>query len=135
MRSFDESELDSSLKGENLRYELKDLETIQAQVKASDTLHNELKGLRLNLKELLERQELKLREFEADELENISIKVEVNTPENEVLNDCIINSKPDFKHYNIKSLMLEWEGKPSYMHVFIDTTNIIYLEEAQNSIK
>ena len=36
---------------------------------------------------------------------------------------------------NIKTLTVEWEGVDSYMHVFIDNTNVIKLEEAKNNIK
>ncbi|CAI2383955.1 unnamed protein product [Moneuplotes crassus] len=36
---------------------------------------------------------------------------------------------------NVKTLMVEWEGATSYMHVFIDNTGVIKLEEAKNNIK
>lgn len=39
------------------------------------------------------------------------------------------------KVFNIKTLEVTWEGNPSFMHVFIDTTNIRRLEEANNNIK
>ena len=39
------------------------------------------------------------------------------------------------RHFNVKSLEVEWEGNPCYMHVFIDTTDILKLEEAKNNIK
>ncbi|CAI2387821.1 unnamed protein product [Moneuplotes crassus] len=39
------------------------------------------------------------------------------------------------KNFSIKSLKTEWKGHPSFMHVFIDTTDIIKLEEAKNRIK
>ena len=37
--------------------------------------------------------------------------------------------------YHVKSIQVEWEGVNSYLHVFIDTTNILKLEEAKNNIK
>ena len=37
--------------------------------------------------------------------------------------------------FNIKSIHVLWEGQPSFMHVFIDTTDIFKLEEATNNIK
>jgi signal transduction histidine kinase len=37
--------------------------------------------------------------------------------------------------FNIKSIHVLWEGQPSFMHVFIDTTDILKLEEATNNIK
>lgn len=39
------------------------------------------------------------------------------------------------RYCNIKSMKVLWNGKPSFMHVFIDTTNILKLEEATNNIK
>ncbi|CAI2373789.1 unnamed protein product [Moneuplotes crassus] len=39
------------------------------------------------------------------------------------------------RNFEIKSLKMEWKGKPSIMHVFIDTTDIINLEKAKNRIK
>ncbi|CAI2376882.1 unnamed protein product [Moneuplotes crassus] len=39
------------------------------------------------------------------------------------------------RNFNIKSLKIEWKGVPSVMHVFIDTTDIIKLEQAKNRIK
>ena len=38
--------------------------------------------------------------------------------------------------FNIKTLKVNWEGnKNSFMHVFIDTTDIVKLEEANNNIR
>ncbi|CAI2383010.1 unnamed protein product [Moneuplotes crassus] len=39
------------------------------------------------------------------------------------------------RNFSIKSLNIEWKGFPSVMHVFIDTTDIIKLEQAKNRIK
>ena len=39
------------------------------------------------------------------------------------------------KWYNIKTMAVEWEGKSWWMHVFIDTSAFIKLEEANNNIK
>ena len=46
----------------------------------------------------------------------------------------------DFKEseeriFKIKSIEVTWEGRPSFMHVFIDTTDILNLEIAKNNIK
>jgi signal transduction histidine kinase len=39
------------------------------------------------------------------------------------------------RYYNIKSMKVHWNRQPSIMHVFIDTTYILKLEEANNNIK
>ena len=36
--------------------------------------------------------------------------------------------------YIIRSLEVSWQGQDSFMHVFIDATNIVKLEEAKNNI-
>ena len=36
--------------------------------------------------------------------------------------------------YILRSLEVSWEGQHSFMHVFIDTTDIVRLEEAKNNI-
>ena len=38
--------------------------------------------------------------------------------------------------FEVKTMKINWEGSnDSYMHVFIDTTNVSKLEEAKNSIR
>lgn len=37
--------------------------------------------------------------------------------------------------FNTKTMEVHWEGEPCYMHVFIDNTDILKLEEANNNIK
>ena len=39
------------------------------------------------------------------------------------------------RSFIVKSMQVDWEGINSYLHVFIDTTNIVKLEEAKNNIK
>ncbi|CAI2365961.1 unnamed protein product [Moneuplotes crassus] len=41
----------------------------------------------------------------------------------------------DSRTCNVKTLMVEWEGAEAYMHVFVDITDVIKLEEAKNNIK
>ena len=37
--------------------------------------------------------------------------------------------------FNIKTMKVNWEGESCFMHVFIDNTDIVKLEEANNSIR
>ena len=37
--------------------------------------------------------------------------------------------------FNIKSMEVDWEDKHCFMHVFVDTTDFVKLEEANNNIK
>eukprot|EP00344_Euplotes_crassus_P007798 CAMPEP_0197017936 /NCGR_PEP_ID=MMETSP1380-20130617/79820_1 /TAXON_ID=5936 /ORGANISM="Euplotes crassus, Strain CT5" /LENGTH=215 /DNA_ID=CAMNT_0042445093 /DNA_START=1 /DNA_END=648 /DNA_ORIENTATION=+ len=36
---------------------------------------------------------------------------------------------------SVETLKVDWESEPSYLHVFIDNTNVIQLQEAKNNIK
>jgi signal transduction histidine kinase len=45
------------------------------------------------------------------------------------------NKENSERSFHVKSLEIEWEGKSSFMHVFIETTNIVKLEEAKTNIK
>ena len=45
-------------------------------------------------------------------------------------------NKSIVRKFDVKTLKINWEGeKESYMHVFIDTTNVSKLEEAKNNIR
>ena len=89
-----------------------------------------------NLSELLKHQEEKLKGFAACTQNNIRIEcrndhsLRPNSEEDDSIEQI------EIKHFNIKTLKVCWEGnKDSYMHVFIDTTDIIKLEEANNNIR
>ena len=46
------------------------------------------------------------------------------------------NTDQNVKHFTIKTMKVSWEGKSDcLMHVFIDNTDIVKLEEANNSIR
>ncbi|CAI2382678.1 unnamed protein product [Moneuplotes crassus] len=45
------------------------------------------------------------------------------------------NEETDKRICNIKTLMIEWEGVNSYMHVFIDNTDIIKLQEVKRRVE
>lgn len=50
--------------------------------------------------------------------------------------DDKVNEEEVEQSFNIKTLKIGWEGnKNSFMHVFIDTTDILKLEEAKNNIR
>ena len=47
-----------------------------------------------------------------------------------------LNEDPDIENiYSIKTMKVEWEGKRCWMHVLIDTSIIMKLEDAKNNIK
>lgn len=50
-------------------------------------------------------------------------------------NNKDLHQKPEIRTYNIKTLKVNWQGQSSIMHVFIDNTDVMKLEEATNNIK
>jgi hypothetical protein len=102
-----------------------------------------------NLDQCLRRQVARLRH--SDVIEQHSVFIKNNYNHDEVNQDrsnferreedeekSVIDTFDRFnkgKYCNIKTMKVLWNRKPSVMHVFIDTTNILKLEEANNNIK
>ena len=45
------------------------------------------------------------------------------------------DDKTTEKIFSVKSMKVEWDDLSCYMHIFIDTTDLIKLEEARNNIR
>lgn len=107
-----------------------------------------------NLSQFIKRQVMRLKKSELIEQHSVLIKdnirKEISSSESEIsslmenIDENIIQKSSDHDNldvakngrvFNIKSTKVLWDGKPSIMHVFIDTTNMIKLEEANNNIK
>jgi hypothetical protein len=111
-----------------------------------------------NLGQLLKRQIARLRYEDIVEQDSVFIKFGSNTKKHSAGIDVPVMQNPVVKesfhanqpsnneaihdleanngrHYNIKTMKVLWKGKPSFMHVFIDFTDILKLEEANNNIK
>jgi signal transduction histidine kinase len=79
-----------------------------------------------NLRDLLRKQVDYLKKEEVKEEYSVLLKKQIDEDnENELGSE----------HFcNIKSMKVLWKGKPSFMHVFIDTSNILKLKEANDNI-
>ena len=95
-----------------------------------------------SLAKLLESQESKLRNWDVVEKQTVTLKIpneliEDNDDDEELLprDSDSDNSECLERNCNIKSMKVHWNGVPSYMHVFIDTSGIRRLEKANNSIR
>lgn len=66
-----------------------------------------------------------------------SSKVIINCMEEQYFNQLFESENQHVikKNFNIKSVEVDWNGNPSFMHVFIDMTDIMKLEQAQSNIK
>jgi hypothetical protein len=109
------------------------------------------------LNQLLKRQIMRLTDDDVTEQHSVYIKNLISNDENESREEVNMNeslarqdhsqNQEDNKDENtlnrfergrfcnIKSMKVLWNWQPSVMHVFIDTTSILKLEEANNNIK
>lgn len=84
-----------------------------------------------DLKSLLKKHVEQLQKEEVTEQYSVKLHPQLE----DELEESDDNTHQSDPYYNIKSMKVLWKGKPSSMHVFIDTTNILKLEEANNNIK
>jgi signal transduction histidine kinase/uncharacterized protein YneF (UPF0154 family) len=96
--------------------------------------------LRLENSEMVEQHSvfIKKSDRENSDSENSSSMANINENSIEMAsehNNSSSDKKENCKIFNIKSTKVLWDCKPSIMHVFMDTTNILKLEEATNNIK
>ena len=64
-----------------------------------------------------------------------TLSLEMKSGQYEESTSTLLNSTQKGQYWNIKSMEVLWSGVPAIMHVFIDTTNILKLEQANNNIK
>lgn len=88
-----------------------------------------------NLYDLIQLQQSKLDKNEDSEIQNLVIEC-VNQNANKRRNGKSNGSKWTSKRFSIKTQRINWEGvKNAFMHVFIDMTDIVKLEEANNDVR
>ena len=112
--------------------ELQNVEITLSDNKVSD----ELEKNKSTLHSLLQEHQKKIRESET--MVETVIEIEMNNMEHsksEEDKDDTSDAEIPKQTFHVKSLKVEWEGSSSFMHVFIETTNIVNLERAKNNIK
>lgn len=113
--------------------QLEKLCQIEVELKSSDKFNHELNLIKMGLDEFLAFQEQKVHNMNEVACENVFIKLAQNEMHHNQREQG--NDHNPLHYFSIKTLMLDWEGKKSFMHLFIDTTNIIQLEQATSNIK
>ena len=111
---------------QNIRNRVNELKNIKVSYETSDS--NQGQAANTDLHQYLQLQQRKLR----DEimLEQRKLVIECITDMEAETGSSEPESDTTERIFNIKSMQVEWQGRPSFMHVFIDTTDIIKLEEA-----
>ena len=130
---------------ENFKQTIKD---INSQIDSLRLVEVSVEQLNKNTDNLVKDTLLHLLDLQVDKLgaENIfeTPKVSVNCvsqcveDEEGKGHELIDEDEPaemNMRTFNIKSINVHWKGNPSCMHIFIDTTDIVKLEEATNNIK
>ncbi|CAI2380035.1 unnamed protein product [Moneuplotes crassus] len=114
-----------------IRKDLSDLKDIDISFIDNSDEANVHQTIPHDLEELLKSQQQMLDD--QDSMVDQDIKIHCN-PQGNLL---IYKDRDDEAHRtcNVKTLMVEWEGTNAFMHVFVDNTNVIKLEEAKNNIK
>ncbi|CAI2359186.1 unnamed protein product [Moneuplotes crassus] len=110
-----------------IRNDLKELEDIDISFVQNDKQNNISPKLSTFLKS--QQTLLKNKESYCEQ----DIKIDCNLERGNMIVENQDNSLE--RTCSIKTLMVEWEGVESYMHCFIDNTDVIKLEEAKNNIK
>ena len=116
----------------HIREKLDELNQVEVSFKASKPGRQSV-SVTSGLRNFLINQENKVK-FEKKMIEiDATVTQEIDSSGSSL--NMSVSDKPFKRSYHVKSLKVDWEGFNSFLHVFIDTTNIIKLEEAKNNIK
>lgn len=119
---------------QNIRYRVEELKNIEISFDSGGK-EDDTEGSHENLHDYLIQLQEKLRDEPLIEEHRITIKCKGGDAPEHLLIEPDEEEKRVNKMFNVKSMQVDWEGTTSYMHVFIDTTDIANLEKAQNNIK
>lgn len=127
---FKNQEFESSIS--DMSTKLEELSSLCVSIETD----NSSRSMCTNLLDLLKRQEVLLKGQTV--VEKHKVKIHCKTGEDSNLDEFKIDEGPGTitKIYNIKSLKVDWaDTKDAIMHVFIDTTYLYKLEEANTNIR
>ena len=114
-----------------IRKKLEELGKVEITL-SGEKANNELEKNKYSLHFLLQEQQRKVNKMKG----MIETDIEIEK-KREIEDEKLSGSDTDttIQTFHVKSLNVEWEGSSSFMHVFIETTNIVNLEKAKNNIK
>jgi len=74
--------------------------------------------------------------IKSNEILETTVKAYHNTHDTTSTGTDKLNTSLEDRIYSMKTIKVNWEGNPSsYMHVFVDLTDMFRLEEAKNSMR
>jgi signal transduction histidine kinase len=125
----------------NIRDKLDELDQIKVKIEHRDgdnmafdlsSLHQFIHKQQSIISEAHTVIEIDLKICQQENVQHDQLIEEEKNAEDQI---AIQNDDRNQRSFHVKSLEIEWEGKSSFMHVFIETTNIVKLEEAKTNIK
>lgn len=120
----------------DIRNRLEELQNIDITYVIKNKDENKDLSISTSLHAFLKAQEEKLTDNNIIEHNNVQIKCLERISSRRFQHDTENSDEPTVRNFNVKTLQVNWEGnKNAFMHVFIDTTDIRKLEEANNNIK
>jgi len=118
----------------NFKKHIRSISHNSAKLKQIEVSFDDSGERKESLFDVLKDQISNLRDSDVKELNNVTIKWS-DQPRPAQLFERIESGAEWAKKFNVKTFNINWEGNPSYMHVFIDITDIQKLEEANNNIR
>ena len=119
----------------DIHYKIDALKDVEVEFNKTNELLNKDEVFKTSLSELLSSHENVLNDMPVVEQNGVKIDCTKQDVWSEFER---VRDKDNWvkKIFKLKSLKISWEGNEnSYMHVFIDTTDVIRLQEAQNNIR
>ncbi|CAI2382741.1 unnamed protein product [Moneuplotes crassus] len=118
---------------------MKELDDVEVSFKKNDQIPDAQQEIQSLLQYLRDSEDFEQNGQDSVKRDLVIKCLQFLNNDSESSKDIFNNQHDKRKHvnrnFNIKSLKIEWKGVPSVMHVFIDTTDIINLEQAKNRIK
>ena len=128
---FSNNEFDTQIM--KIRNQVNELEDIKVWFSKSELEESET--IQTSLSKLLVEHQLILQNSETVNQQKVTIWCKKFVGVGRQLNDSNDSDENFIKIFSIKSMKVNWEDKNWFMHVFIDTTDIVKLEEAKNNIR
>jgi hypothetical protein len=118
----------------NIKKRTRELDNIDVSFEQTISSGN-IQSVTCDLNTYLEEVHKRLKDNEVFEQKKVTMKFKRQFDDTIHDTSGSDDQNKEDKYFNIKTMNVEWEGQKCYMDVFIDNTDILKLEEANNNIK
>ena len=117
----------------DIRKKVDKLKDIQIRVSPIDVHADPKEEIEVSLYRFMSQREKLIK---SNEILETTVKAYRNTHDTTSTGTDKFNTSLEGRIYSMKTIKVNWEGNPnSYMHVFVDLTDMFRLEEAKNSMR